>query len=304
MTSMVEYLTAKRAVDDRALNRRVWDRFADELADRGRGGDGPVRIVEVGAGVGSMVARLAARDGLPPAVSYRGVDLDENVVAAGRDRLPGWLEAAGYTVSRESDAIVARRRGDDGGATQRLEISLEVGDAFSIVDDADAVIAAAFLDLVALEPALARLRELCRDGGVVYAPLTFDGATGFTPPHPLDGRVERLYHRHMDEIRDQPGSSRAGRELLGAVPDAGYDVLAAGGSDWVVGAGEGETADEATVTRYLLETIDDALADYPEDVLAPATRERWLETRRRQLERGELVVLAHHLDVLARRVGD
>lgn len=300
MTSTVEYLTAKRVVDDRALNRRVWDRFVAELADGVCEADEPVRIVDVGAGVGSMIARLAAWDGLPAHVSYRGVDLDEDAVAAGRDRLPGWLEAAGYDVSGRSDAIRARR--DAGGresAEQRLDVTLEVGDAFSITDDADAVIAAAFVDLVALEPALARFRELLCENGILYAPLTFDGATGFAPAHSLDDRIERLYHRHMDEIRDQPGSSRAGRKLLAACPDAGYDVLEVGGSDWLVGAGDAGDR-ERTVARYLLETIDGALADYPDDVLGPATRARWLETRTEQLENDELVVVAHHLDVLAR----
>ena len=295
MPSKIDYLDAKRTVDDRALDRRVWNRF---LAALEADGADEVRIVEVGAGIGSMVARLADRASLPARVSYRAVDRDPECIAAARERLPGWLEAAGYDVGGRDDRIVAT---DDADGT-RLEVAFETADALALADDADAVVAAAFLDLVDLERALSRLSTLLRDGGVLYAPCTFDGKTAFAPAHPLDDRVERLYHRHMDEVREQPGSSRAGRDLLEAAPAAGFDVCAVGGMDWVISPRNGEyPAAEATVLAHLLETIDGAVADYPASTLAPADRERWVETRRRQLEAGELVAVVHHLDVLARR---
>ncbi len=295
MTTNVDYLTAKRTIDDRALDRRVWDRFVAALPD----GDDPVRIVEIGTGVGSMIARLAAWESLPSSVSYRAVDLDPACVRAARERLPRWLEAAGYDVACRSGRLVATRA--DGNDVTQLDVTLETADGFALEDDADAVIAAAVLDLVGLESALRSVRGLLRDGGVLYAPITFDGTTAFGPAHPLDGRIERLYHRHMDEVRDQPGSSRAGRDLLETLPESGFDVVAAGGSDWLVRPRDGDYPDdEATVVAHVLETIEGALADYPPSVLAPDVHDRWLETRRRQLERGDLVFLAHHLDVLAR----
>lgn len=298
MTTHAEFLTAKRTVDDRALNRPVFDRFRTELAADSRGD--PVRIVEIGCGTGSMIARLAEWEALPPTVSYRAVDIDGDAVAAARRQLPDQLAAAGYTVHQASDEIVASRTRDDGTET-RLEISLEVDDGLSLTDEADAVIAAAVLDLVDLEDALTALGSLLVDGGLLYAPITFNGSTSFTPVDPLDGRIERLYHRHMDEIRDQPGSSRAGQQLLGALPAAGYSLLEAGGADWVVHPVDGcYPAAESTVLDQLLATIDSALADYPPDVIEPATRTEWIERRTAQLERGELTLAAHHLDVLAR----
>ena len=297
MTTKVDYLTAKRTIDDRALDRRVWDRFVAARPDGNR--DDPVRIVEVGAGVGSMVARLAAWQSLPQNVSYRAVDLDSACVTAARERLPNWLEDAGYDVESHTEGLVATRV--DGSSETHLEVTLEVADGFALDDDADAVIGAAVFDLVDLESTLARVRGLLRDGGVLYAPITFDGGTRFAPAHPLDGQIERHYHRHMDEIRDQPGSSRAGRDLLEAAPKCGFDVVAAGGSNWLVRPRNGGyPGNEATVVAHVLETIEGALADYPSSVLEPSTREQWLETRRTQLDRGELVFVAHHLDVVAR----
>ncbi|WP_418282915.1 methyltransferase domain-containing protein [Halorubrum sp. DTA98] len=298
MTDAVEYLTAKRTVDDRALNRRVWDRFVAALDATARRTDRPLRIVEVGTGVGSMIARLADWETLSGTVSYRAVDVDETCIAAARDRLPEWLAAAGYETETTADGVIVAT---DATTTARFEIVLEVADARSIVDEADAVIAAAFLDIVDPDRTLRAIRGMLREGGFLYAPCTFDGATHFSPAHPSDDRIERLYHRHMDELRDRPGSSRAAREVLERAPEHGYDVDAVGSGDWVVRPRDGTYPHaEGRFLDHLLETIDGALADYPADVLDPAVRAAWIDARRDQRSRGELRLVSHHLDLLAR----
>lgn len=298
MTELVEYLTAKRDIDDRALNRRVWGRFAEQLVEVARDTDRPLRIVEVGTGVGSMIARLAEWETVPGTVSYRAVDLNEACIAAARDRVPKWLSAAGYEVETASGTDIVAEHPT---ASTRFELSLEVADARRIVDDADAVVAAAFLDIVDPDRILRSLREVVADRGVIYAPCTFDGATHFTPPEPNDGRIERLYHRHMDELREQPGSSRAGRAILDRAPDHGYDVDAVGGGDWVVHPGdEGYSDSERVFLRHLVETIDGALTEYPTPELDPSVRRAWIESRTNQCARGELTMIAHHLDLLLR----
>lgn len=300
MTTLPEFLTAKRTVEDRALNQRVWDRFVADLAERAADGSDPVRIVEIGSGTGSMIARLADWEALPPTVSYRAIDLDADTVDIARKQLPEWLRAAGYTVDEQCDPIRAHRTDSD--STERtIEVLLETGDGFAIDDTADAVIAAAVLDLVDLESAVEDLKGILAADGLLYAPVTFNGHTSLIPRDPLDNRIERLYHRHMDEVREQPGGSRAGQQLVDTLPAAGYTVLEAGGADWIVRPVDGVyPAAESTVIEHLLSTIDGALADYPADVIDPETRTAWVERRREQLARGELTLVAHHLDVLAR----
>ena len=302
MTSFTDFLTAKRTVEDRALNRVVFQQFVDALAERAadRGVDEPVRIIEIGVGTGSMIARLADWDVLPPSVSYRAVDLDPEPLAVARRQLPEQLRAAGYTVESTDDGMIACREPRD-GQPRRLELTLAVDDGFEITDEADAVIAGAVLDLVDLPAAVEDIKGLLVDEGVLYAPATFNGHTSFMPRAPLDDRIEELYHRQMDEIRDQPVSSRAGQQLLGVLPAAGYTVRAAGGADWIVRPVDGAyPASESTVLAHLLSTIDGALADYPPDVLDPERRSQWVEARRKQVDRGELTLVAHHVDVLAR----
>jgi len=300
MTTFTEFLTAKRTIEDRALNRRVWKRFVDEL-DAVANSAEPVRILEIGAGTGSMIARLAGWRALPSQVSYRAIDLDEQTLAVARRRLPEQLRTAGYVVETTNSGFYAHR--SDADETEyTLDISLDVGDGLAVDDRADAVIASAVLDLVELPAALADIQRLLVDGGLLYAPVTFNGHTSFRPPHPHDERIERLYHRHMDEIREQAGHSRAGQQLLTALPDSGYTVLEAGGADWVVRPADGEYPhEESTVLAHLLSTIENALADYPRDVLEQSVSKEWIETRRKQLTRSELTLVAHHMDVLARR---
>lgn len=295
---MVEYLTAKRGIDDRALNRRVWDRFVESLTETARAIDRPLRIVEVGTGVGSMIARLAEWETLPGTVSYRAVDLNAACIDAARDRVPEWLAAAGYEteVSGDGDVIA-----EHSTAETRFEISFETADARRIVDDADAVVAAAFLDIVDPDRILRSVREIVADGGLIYAPCTFDGATHFSPADPNDDRIEQLYHRHMDEIRERPGSSRAGRAILDRAPAHGYVVEAVGGGDWVIHPRDGGySGSERVFLEHLLETIDGALADYPAADLDPSVRRAWVEARTDQCARGELTMIAHHLDLLVR----
>jgi hypothetical protein len=97
------------------------------------------------------------------------------------------------------------------------------------------------------------------------------------------------------------GESRTGRKLFGHLSSAGAPVLAAGSSDWVVHAGPDRRYpdDEAHFVECILQTVQDALAgEIPAAALAD-----WLAVRRRQLASGELVYLAHQLDVAGRAPG-
>ncbi len=289
------YLAAKRTVDDRALNRRVLRRFSAELPES-------ARILEIGAGIGTMVERLHSWDCLPRDTHYTAIDIDPETVGVARERLlAGEFESDGDDI-----------RLMDG--ERQLTVSFEIADAidFSARTDErwDALVGHAVLDLFDLESALPPFLSVLEPGGICYFPITFDGGTSFDPPHPQDARVERLYHEHMDD----GGSSDAGRRLLAALRARGLHdasggarrettVLAVGSSDWVVfPQNQSYPADEAAFLRYILDTIDGVLDGTP-DIDAKAFAD-WRRTRHRQVEAGELTYVAHQLDVLARVVGN
>jgi len=299
------YLAAKRTVDDRALHRGVVERLRRELA--AASGDGVVDVVEVGGGIGTMVARLLEW-GLLARARYTLIDEDARLLADGRAWLTGWARAHGLRVETAGEALrLAGEQTDWSVRFVRHEIGalLDGSDADAEVAPGGLLIANAFLDLVDVPAVLPRLfARLLAPGGLWWFTINFDGETLFEPAHPDDAALMSVYHRSMDQrtrAGRPAGDSRAGRHLFGHLRAAGATILEAGASDWVVFAdARGRyPADEATFLRHILRTIDEELRRHAD--VDPRRLAAWLEARTRQLDAGELVYIAHQLDFLGRR---
>jgi SAM-dependent methyltransferase len=285
--SFSRYLAAKKGLDDRSLNRHVRETLARQLLSTRK--TPPLRVLEVGCGIGTMLERLLDWQLLSEA-AYTGIDFNPDNIAAARTRHRSSAAAGGgdLAVAAEFEAIdlfdfLAR---EQGRATW------------------DLIVAHAFLDLVDLETTLPGLLALLAAGGCFYFTLNFDGATVFSPAiNPeLDRLIETLYHRSMDERRvdGRPaGSSRTGRRLFAQLPAAGATLLAAGSSDWLVFPGpDGYPGDEAYFLHFIIHTIQQALEGHPE--LPGAAFRAWVAQRHAQIQRQELVYLAHQLDFFGR----
>lgn len=278
MTNFIRYLAVKQTVDDRALNTHVYETLRAELPL------GPLDVLEVGAGTGAMLDRLVARGLLAAGGRYTAVDADPANVAAALERY-------------------SRR-------TSPLSVSWEAADVYDFARRKrgrrawDLLIAHAFLDLVDAPRLLPELLALLRPGGLFYFTINFDGLTILEPPVDpgFDEQVIDLYHRTMDErtADGRPaGDSRSGRHLLWQLPAAGAEILAAGASDWVVVPSRGGyAADEADFLRAILGFFEQSLSGRPE--LDPARLAGWLARRRAQIEAGELIYVAHQMDVCGR----
>lgn len=275
--SFQRYLASKKTVDDRALNAHVWQTLASHLPAS------PLRVLEVGAGIGTMAERLAAH-GLLKQACYTLLDEQAENIEAARERL-----AAGSPFTLEfqiAEALEFCSRPEQRGQY-------------------DGLIAHAFLDLLDLASAVPVLLAALKPGGVFYFTLNFDGGTFFQPEieRALDDQIEALYHRTMDErlTHGQPsGDSRSGRHLFGVLRQCGAEILAAGSSDWTVFAGpEGRyPVDEAYFLHFIIHTLHGALCHHPE--LNLAQFEQWVAQRHAQIERGELVYIAHQMDFVGR----
>ena len=257
------YLAAKKTVDDRALNQHVWQTMAEVVSV-------PTRILEIGAGIGTMVERFA-QHGLLAQAEYTAVDNQPDNITEAKRRL------------KHLDDFIHLEQGQQSW---------------------DLLIAHAFLDLMDIPATLPRLFSLLKPGGYFYFTINFDGATIFQPiiDPVLDAKIEQLYHRTMDErLTDgcPSGDSRSGRHLFHQLRQAGGEILAAGSSDWVVFAGDdGYPADEAYFLQFIVHTMQQALAGHPE--LAAARFADWIRQRQRQIENGDLVYIAHQIDFFGR----
>jgi SAM-dependent methyltransferase len=293
------YLAAKRSVDDRALNRQVWGKMVAALSPQGAA-DTPLRVVEVGAGIGTMVERMVDW-GVLESADYLALD----ALPANRDALIGRLCGRGFALThRQPDGDVTLQQGGITVRTRTADLFAALP-ALSGEPPCDLLVAHAFLDLVDAPRTLPRLFHLLRPGGLALFTINFDGITALEPAidPALDRLIERLYHATMDGrlVDGQPsGDSRSGRHLLQQVREAGGELLAAGSSDWVVfadGAGR-YVGDEAYFLHFIVATIGGALAGHselPAEVLAA-----WVARRHAMIERGELTYIAHQLDLLVR----
>jgi SAM-dependent methyltransferase len=299
MTSgYARYLAAKTSVDDRALNRHVLAELRRLMPA------GAPRVLEVGAGLGTMVARLMDW-GVVGTGEYILLDADRPLLDDSRRWLRDWAAARGL----RSDLL------PDGLQVGDLRVRLEHAELGRYLEaapraqgvPADVLIANAVLDLVDVPAILPGLLRLLVPGGVYWFTINYDGESIFAPGHPHDDQVLQAYHRDMDErVRyGRPaGDSRTGRRLFHNLRAAGAPALAAGSSDWVVSAGpDGNYPDdEAYFLRSILSTIQDALRSRP-DRVEPADLADWLAMRGRQLAAGELVYIAHQLDFVGRSPG-
>lgn len=267
------YLRAKKSVDDRALNRPVWQAFGRHLP-------AAPRILEVGAGVGTMIERLIEQSFIYGG-SYTAVDNQARNLVAARQRF-------------EQEALP-------------FKLTFEQADILEFIKRPapprwDVLIAHAFLDLMDIETILPELLALLETGGLFYLSLNFDGATIFEPVIDLvfDRLVEQLYHQTMDKRQTNgrlSGDSKSGRHLFHHIKQCGAELLAAGSSDWVVFAGtEGYPGDEAYFLHFIIQTIYKSLQSHPE--IDSRRLANWVARRRAQIEAGELVYIAHQLDFL------
>ena len=286
------YLAAKTTVDDRALNRHVLGELCRLIPA------GTPQVLEVGAGLGTMVARLLDW-GAVGAGEYILLDADRQLLDCSRRWLGDWAAARGLRSDLLPDGL---RVGD---LRVRL-VHAELGSYLEAAHGApaDVLIANAVLDLVDVPAVLPGMLRLLVPGGVYWFTINYDGESIFEPGHPHDDQIMQAYHRDMDErfrYGRPAGESRTGRRLFHYLRAAGAPALAAGSSDWIVSAGPDGNypGDEAYFLGSILDTIENALRNRVE----PADLADWLAERRRQLAAGELVYIAHQLDFTGRSPG-
>ena len=328
------YLASKKTVDDRALNKDVLARLRTELSLQA---ESPVRVLEIGGGLGTMVARLVDWNVLPRA-DYELVDADAHLLDDARDWLAAWAKPTGYVLDDSADGVRIRSACADVSLTfVRAEIGeylnrdpasppadgLVSGRSGSPPADglvsgrsgsppADLLIANAFMDLVDVPTVLPGLLRRVAPGGLCWFSINYDGETILLPEHSDDATFMRVYNRSMDErIRfGRPaGDSKTGRRMFHHLARAGATVLAAGASDWVVhpqarespASGNAYEADEEYFLHHIIHTIEEELERHAE--IEPQALSRWGALRHDQARRGELVYVAHQLDFVARCAG-
>lgn len=295
------YLAAKKGVDDRALNRQVWDRLCLALPEATVGE--AARILEIGAGIGTMIERVVDWGLAAGPATYVASDRAADHLQAARQRLSQWAARQGHALSW-LDSGQGRLR--TSGAELTLEFAVASAEALACRQDSATpfhlLIAHAVLDLVNFAEVLPQLLARLTPKGLAYLTCNFDGETVFLPGYqgPEEQEILRRYHASMEARL--AGSSHTGRRLLTFLHRPGIEILAAGSSDWIVHPQACRySAAEAFFLHAIIDTVEGELTN-KEGLSPPPGLAAWAKVRHRQVERGELIFLARHLDLLVRRL--
>jgi hypothetical protein len=315
------YLAAKKNVDDRALNRHVWNALAASLPSCSR--ENPLSILDVGGGIGTMIERVVDWN-LRPYLEYTMVDIDRENIVECRCRLSRWATARGHRINwrGENTAVIeTRTRENRSGEIQTgcVSLTLEDKDICSFFGERnprqnDLLIAHAFMDLVNIEDTLPGLLSLVKPEGFLYITLNYDGETILLPilEADLDTHILSLYNASMDlrTVQEkQREHSLTGRRLLEYLMISGVELTAAGSSDWIVyPKNRSYPEDEAYFLHCIIHTMTGAITDALPGKLKDRslTGERpgdpiaeWAKIRHNQIDSGEMIYIAKQFDFLA-----
>ncbi len=290
------YLAAKKEIDDRALNHHVWETLRQALP-RTTGSE-TTRILEIGAGIGTMLERIVDLQLLTGSVDYVATDSDPVQLKAARQHLSQWAKKRGHNLFWAEDyrARLSMEPAD-------ISLTLARVPAEKLADRSDfpefhLMIAHAVLDLVDFPAVLPKLLSRLKQKGLAYLTCNFDGETLFMPELAGEQEFIEAYHASMETRLS--GASHTGRRLLQFLQRPSLELLAAGSSDWLIHPrNHGYSKNETFFLHAIIATVAQELRGKTK---APDKLDTWTRSRHRQIETGKLTFLARHLDLLARRL--
>ena len=292
------YLAAKKGIDDRALNHHVQETLRQALEQAT--GQGSLNILEIGAGIGTMLQRFLERGLLKGPATYVATDSNPGQLAAARKYLSRWAQKLGHVLTWSGRGRCRLRTpGADvtvmlipAGAEELTGDSVKLG-PFQLL------IAHAVLDLLDFHTLLPRLFSRLKANGLAYLTCNFDGKTVFLPECDGDQEIIKDYHASMEARL--AGASHTGQRVLAFLQRPGMELLAVGRSDWIIHPrNEGYAKDEIFFLHAIIETVKEELA---KKECPPPGLAAWARLRHQQIAAGRLSFLAGHLDLLACRQG-
>jgi hypothetical protein len=289
------YLTSKKSIDDRSLNPHVYKKLLQAVREKKQ--DHPLQILECGAGIGTMFARMMDWGLLRGSVVYRITDNDPRLLHGAHEYLSQWATKRNYAF-----IWLEENHGQLNTEDAEVSVLLEVVDVTNIAQKSylpssyDLIIAHALLDLVDFSVVLPDLFSLLQDDALAYLTCNFNGQTFFLPECEDDEEIIQLYHDSMEKRLQ--GASRTGKNLLLYLQQQGLEILAAGSSDWIIHPQQDKySKDEEFFLHTIIEMIERELTQI--DGLSLSITE-WSRLRHQQAENGQLTLLASHLDFLVR----
>lgn len=289
-----EYLVAKKKIDDHSINLQVFNTLKNFLQKQNS--VIPLTILEIGAGIGTMLARMVEWKLLQGKVKYIATDNDIGQIPGAQHYLSSWAKKKQHQL-----IWLTERQGELKTGEAEITILLDVMGAedenrLHSLPTFDLLVAHAILDLIDFTTTLLKLFSRLHDEGLAYLTCNFDGKTEFLPEHHHDFEIIEMYHNSMEARK--PGATRSGRNLISFFQQHGIEILAAGASDWLIPpAKKGYRFEEKFFLKAILAMIE---KEYSTAKSQDTTIKEWVKLRNEQIEEAKLCLFASHLDFLVR----
>jgi len=257
-----DWLTLREPYDLLARNPTVLDAVAASFKSRSL-----VRVVDLACGTGSTLRALSRH--LPARQNWKLIDNDLDLLA----------RAASSPLT-------------EGTAVTAIPLDLNRDLEAALDGPIDLVTLSALLDLVS-DSWLDRLVVAVAARSIpLYAALSYDGRTGFTPPDPFDAIIAAAVnaHQRLDKGFGPALGPAAAAAAIARFEALGYSVLH-GASDWVIGP------DDRDMQTEILAGWASAAHDM--DALSLADTTAWLTRRRAAVAAGCSSLFVGHVDFFA-----
>ena len=271
------WLDLREPADHAARSAEVLAAVAADFA-----GPEEVVVADLGSGSGSTLRALAPH--LGPRQRWRLIDHDPALLAHARARLSAWADAA-----TDDDGVLRLTREGQEIAVETFALDLSADPLPEAARFADLVSASALFDLVGEAWLRGFVGALAAARRPLYAALSYDGATRFTPAHPSDLAVVAAFNRHQQTDKGLgPALGPEAAETLTRRLQGQECETVVGASPWRLGWRETE------LTSELVAGMARAVAELPDP---PAGLDGWLAFR---TEFAGVRVEVGHLDLYAR----
>jgi SAM-dependent methyltransferase len=222
-----EWLALREPVDHRSRHAGLAADLAARFAGRDR-----IEVVDLGCGAGSNLRGTFHL--LPKSQVWTLVDYDPRLLAAARERLIAWADAA-----QSHGEMLALEKDGKSLAVQFRQADLNTDLDGALGASPDLVTAAAFFDLCSTAFIERFAAAVVARKSLFYTVLTYDGVQDWTPRHRADAAMLDAFRAH--QLTDKGFGASAGwtapKVLAASFRAIGYKVNE-GTSPWAMDAAD------------------------------------------------------------------
>jgi hypothetical protein len=257
-----DWLTLREPYDLRARNPTVFSAVAASFKTRSS-----VQVVDLACGTGSTMRALSPH--LPARQNWKLIDHDLDLLARAASSRP-----------TEDIAVTAIPLDLNRDLEAALDGAIDLAAMSALLD----LVSDSWLDRLAVAVAARSIP--------LYAALSYDGRTGFTPPDPFDAAITAAVNAHQrtDKGFGPALGPAAGAFAIARFEALGYSVIH-GASDWVMGPDDRDMQTEILAGW--------ASAAHEMGTLSLADTAAWLMRRRAAVAAGCSSLRVGHVDFFA-----